>query len=276
MKILVVCETMRYLSGSPLYNYTLAKELAKDNDVSFQSDWAENKLKKDLESVGVKCITNTDEEYDLALISQRAFPIPKSKKVINIVHSEYDCETPIMEGIDHWIAIRPSIKEHLIKEHGISEDKITVIYNGVDLERFKPREKTERDYIKVVIPATIDPLREKFLNYYTSKASKDFRVYLFGKHFGGKVNMNEYVYYQDEIYDIEKEIADADLVAGILLGRVNLEARACDVPSIIHNPENPEELEEYFPDRKEFENKHDIKKVVKQILCLVQTTDKSQ
>ena len=171
---------MEYLSGSPLYNYTLAKELAKTCEVHFQSVWADNFLKRDLESVGVKCVFSTSEEYDLALMSQRRFNKPNAKKVINIVHSEYDCETPI-EGCDHYIAIRPSIKEHLVKEHDIKEEDITVIYNGVDLERFKPREKTERDYIKVVIPATIDPLRQKMFDYYVSRASKDFRVFIFGK-----------------------------------------------------------------------------------------------
>ena len=75
---------------------------------------------------------------DLALMSQRRFNKPNAKKVINIVHSEYDCETPI-EGCDHYIAIRPSIKEHLVKEH-IKEEDITVIYNGVDLD-LNPREK---------------------------------------------------------------------------------------------------------------------------------------
>jgi glycosyltransferase involved in cell wall biosynthesis len=264
-KILISCETMTYLSGSPLYNYTLAKELAKNNEVHFQSVWTDNFLKKDLEAVGVKCVFSTTEEYDLALMSQRRFNKPNAKKVINIVHSEYDCETPI-DGCDHYVAIRPSIKEHLIKEHGIKEENITVIYNGVDLERFKPVKKTERDYIKIVIPATIDPLRQKMFDYYTSRASRNFRIFIFGKDFGANIPDSPDIIVSGETDEIEKEIADADLVAGILLGRINLEARACDVPSVIHNPDNPDEMEKYFPDRKEFEEKHDIKKVAKQLL----------
>lgn len=271
MKIVILCETMTYLSGSPLYNYTLAKELAKDNEVIVISSWSNNSLRNDLVTSGVTCTDSIIGEYDLALISQRSFSITNAKKVINIVHSEYDCETPIIEGIDEWIAIRPSIKEHLIKEHGISEDKITVIYNGIDLERFKPVEKSKRDYIKVVIPATLDNLREKFLNYYTTKATKDYQVYLFGKNFGANISLNEFVHVSDEIDNIQDEIADSDLVAGILLGRVNLEARACNVKSYIHNPENPEEFEEYYPNRKEFEEKHDIKNVVKQIMKIYDT-----
>lgn len=268
MKIIIVCQTMTYLSGSPLYNYTLAKELAKENDVSLLSSWANNKLKSDLEEIGVKCITEANEEYDLAIVSQRNFPVPKAKRVINIVHSEYDCETPITEGIDHWVAIRPSIKEHLIKEHGLKDKDITVIYNGVDLERFKPINKSKRNFIKVVIPATIDPLRQRMFNYYTSRASKDFRIFIIGKDFGAYIPNNEFIIIKGETDEIEKEIADADIVAGILLGRVNLEARACDVISYIHNPENPEEYEVFYPHRWDFEERHDIKNVANKILSI--------
>lgn len=267
LKILISCHTMTYLSGSPLYNYTLAKELAKEHEVHFQSTWTDNFLKRDLEASGVKCVNFSTEVYDLALMSQIDYPKPRAVTVINIVHSEYDCETPI-EGCDHYIAIRPSIKEHLISEHGIPEDQITVIYNGVDLERFKPREKSERDYTKVVIPATIDPLRQKLFDYYASRASENYRIFVFGKDFGANIPESPYITVQGETDEIEKEIADADLVAGILLGRVNLEARACDVPSIIHNPDKPEEMERYYPERNEFEEKHDIKRVAKQILSL--------
>lgn len=258
---------MTYLSGSPLYNYTLAKELAKNHEVHFQSVWADNYLKSDLISCGVKCLETSEEVYDLALVSQRAFPKPKAIKLVNIVHSEYDCETPI-PGCDHYVAIRPSIKEHLIAEHGIKEEDISVIYNGVDLERFKPIEKPARDYIKVVIPATIDSLRQKMFDYYSARANKDFRVFVFGKSFGANIPKSEFIKVQDETNEIEKDIAGADIVAGILLGRVNLEARACNVKSLIHNPDNPEEFEEYYPDRDEFEEKHDIKKVADKLLSL--------
>ena len=267
MKILISCESMTTLSGSPLYNYTLAKELAKNNEVHFQSVWVDNSLRRDLEAAGVKCIYNATETYDLAFLSQRKYPKPNAVDVINIVHSEYVYETPI-DNCDHYVAIRPSIKEHLVKEHGIKEENITVIYNGIDLERFKPIDKTKRDYTKVVIPATIDHLRQKMFDYYTSRANKDFRIFIIGKHCGARIPESPYITIQGETDKIEKEIADADLVAGILLGRVNLEARACNVKSIIHNPENPEEMEEYYPEREEFEERHDIKKVAKRLLCL--------
>jgi glycosyltransferase involved in cell wall biosynthesis len=190
-------------------------------------------------------------------------PLPSADKTIHIVHSEYECETP-RDNMEHYVAIRPSIKEHLIKEHNIPEEKIKVIYNGIDLELFSPREKTDRDYFKVVIPATRDSLRQKFFDYYVNKANKDYRVFIYGRQFSAKIQ-GDYVYQFDEVSNIEEHIADADLVAGILLGRVNLEARAMDVISVIHNPDDPEDYYEYYPDRKDFEDKHDIKNVAKQL-----------
>ena len=126
MKIILVCSTMQYLSGSPLYHYALAKELAKEHEVSVLSRWSPNHLKFDLEDSGVKTITEATEEYDLAIVSQQDFPLPKAKRTVHVIHSEYDCETP-RPNMEHYVAIRPSIKKHLIEEHGIPAEKITVI-----------------------------------------------------------------------------------------------------------------------------------------------------
>jgi glycosyltransferase involved in cell wall biosynthesis len=266
-KIIIVCSTMEYLSGSPLYHFTLAKELAKNHQVSFLSKWASNHLKYELEDNGVEILESpTTSHFELCIVSQRDMPLPKADKYIHIVHSEYECETP-RDNMEHYVAIRPSIKEHLINEHNIPEEKITVIYNGIDLDTFHPIQKSERDYFKVVIPATRDRLRQKMFDYYVNKANENYRVFIYGKQFGADIK-GDYVYQFDEVSNIEEHIGDSDLVAGILLGRVNLEARAMNIPSIIHNPENPEDCEEYYPDRKTFDERHDIKNVANQLLCL--------
>jgi glycosyltransferase involved in cell wall biosynthesis len=263
MKIILVCSTMQYLSGSPLYHYALAKELVKEHKVSFLSKWSPNHLRFDLEELGVEVLEEPKGHYDLAIVSQQDMPLPNADKTIHVVHSEYDCETP-RPNMEHYVAIRPSIKKHMIDEHNIPADKIKVIYNGVDLEQFSPREKSKRDYFKIVIPATRDRLRQRMFDHYCQKASRDYRVYIYGKNFGARIK-GDYVYQFDEVSNIEEHIGDADLVAGILLGRVNLEARAMDVKSIIHNPDDPEDFYEYYPDRKTFEEMHDIKRVAKQL-----------
>lgn len=258
MRILLACNEIKSLTGSPMYNLALAKELGKTSFVSlYTSDDKEFKF---------------DSFYDLVILSQpkqkNILGKLRAKKIINVIHSEYEYEDPIIDPrIDAYIAIRPSIKKHLVDCHGIPAEMIYVIYNGIDMERFYKRVVNSNDYIKVVLPCTIDNLREPFLKYYVNKANKSFRVYQYGKkHID--IPKNEYFYIHDEVKDIENYIGDADIVAGIFLGRVNLEARAMGIPSIIHNADNPEEKQFYFPKWDEFKDRHDIINVAKKIIKL--------
>ena len=278
MRILIICRTMTYFSGSPLYNYTLAIELKKQgHDVSVYSMWNKNELVDGFADAKImtfyKQPTRKDGKFDLVIISQPdlkdALDEIEAKKIINIVHSEYDVETPITDKrIDKYVVIRPSIKEHLIRSHGIKEENIKVVYNGIDFSRFSKSKRiiNKNDYVKVVIPCTIDMLRIKFLEYYSKLASKQYRVFIYGKAYSNSFTTNEWVFVNNEVFDIENYIADADIVAGILLGRINLEARAMGIVSIIHNPDDPEEKEIYFPETKEFNKRHDIINVAKNIL----------
>ena len=46
-----------------------------------------------------------------------------------------------MKKLKKYIAIRPSIKKHLIDNFKIKEEKITTIYNLFNKSRFKPKNK---------------------------------------------------------------------------------------------------------------------------------------
>lgn len=285
MKILIVVSEMITFTGSPMYNYTLAMELrSQGHNVDVYSIFSNNEIRNNLWKNGVIPITKIDENknYDLTLISQNTHKALldnlKSNRIINIVHSEYDVESPIISPkIDKYIAIRPSIKDHIVKEHGIDKENVAVIYNGVDFERFNSDKKKKHDgkYVKVVLPCTIDKLRLKFLNYYTEKASEKFRVYIYGHNYIPEFinGLNKYIYVDEAKFDIENYIADADLVAGILLGRINLEAMAMGIKTIIHNPDNPNEIEEFKMEKNQFNKKHNIVNVAKSIIKLYDNID---
>jgi len=277
IKILIICQTMTYLSGSPLYNYTLAMELKKQgHDVSVYSLWKDNDIRNNLAKEKILAWHEYPKgEFDLVIISQvnnkDVLDMIKAKKVINVIHSEYDCETPIIsDKIDHYITIRPLIKKHLVEEHKIPYNKVSVIYNGIDFERFSPdkRKIHDGDYTKVVLPCTMDMLRIKFLEYYTRQANKKFRVYIYGTEYDNYFYRNEWVFVKNEKFDIENYIADADYVAGILLGRINIEARSMGIISYIHDPADPNIQETYYPNDKEFKERHDIVNVVEKIIKL--------
>jgi len=280
MKILIIVSEMISLSGSPMYNYTLAMELKRQgNEVDIYSRFSNNTIRNNLINSGINAITQipANKKYDLTLISQPLYTYLlkdiKTDMIINICHSEYDEESPIIGNrVCHYIAIRPSIKEHLVKSHNIREDNITVIYNGIDFNRFNKskRKKHSGEYTKVVLPCSIHDFRLPFIKYYTDKASKDYKIYIYGHNFirGFEKTINEYVFLSDAKFDIENYIYDADIVAGILYGRVNLEANAMGINTYIHNPLDPKDNYRYEIKNQEFNERHDIKNVAKQIIQL--------
>lgn len=270
---------MTSLSGSPLYHYTLAMELLKQgHQVVFLSQWKKNFMQTNLKRAGAYLMSEINDdirkEFDRIIISQQdhegVLTMVLAKKIINVIHSEYEAETPITGShIDEYIAIRPSIKQHLIEFHNIPDEKIRVVYNGVDFEKYSPekRKETPKNYTKIVLPCTLDMLRKPFIEYYTKQARENFRVFLIGHDFGNDIYKNEWVYQQEAVEDLENYIADADYVAGILLGRVNLEARAMGILSYIHDPVDPRNRKIFFPEDEEFNQRHNITNVAKQIIC---------
>jgi UDP-glucose:(heptosyl)LPS alpha-1,3-glucosyltransferase len=52
------------------------------------------------------------------------------------------------EKVSKIIAISEMVKQDMIRWYGVSEDRITVVYNGVDIERFHPRNRQYREEIR--------------------------------------------------------------------------------------------------------------------------------
>lgn len=280
---------MAYLSGQPLYCYELCRELKKQgHDVTMMSelhipdgqrpDNDGHKLVENLTAEGIDCIewnASKCSGYDLILASE-----PQSRIVLetsgrtpifNIVHSEYECESPIPDRpeIAKYICIRPSIAAHIITQHNIPINKVKVIYNGVDRLRFDTKfciNSQNKGFYRIVIPCTLDGLREKFLNHMIESATFERRIDIYGMDCGAKLIQSDYVCIHKDTFDIQEAMIGADEVAGILLGRVNLEAWSMGIKSTIYDPVT---LEHYTVEPpKDFDKKHNIINVVKQILNL--------
>ncbi len=52
------------------------------------------------------------------------------------------------KGLTKVIAISDMVKQDMMRWYGMPEEKITVVYNGVDLERFHPRNRQYREEIR--------------------------------------------------------------------------------------------------------------------------------
>lgn len=279
MKILITGNSMSYLSGQPLYCYELAMELKRQgHQIEVRSDWMGehgtdgHKLLENLVRAGIGCCDWDSQwlmkDFDLWIASEEvsmriADQIP-DVPMINVVHSEYDCEGPIKDRPAAWIGIRQSIIDHIVESHGVLREKCFLVHNGVDRSRFKHSTKPETAHATIVIPCTFDPLRRKFIRYMQSIASETQHVHFYGSAYGVKIGETEFVKVFPDTFNIEKAIGEADLVAGIWLGRINLEARSCGVPSIMFNPETLERVG-FFPSEEEFDEKYNIKNVAKKI-----------
>jgi len=291
MNILVSGQSMSYLSGQPLYCYELCLELKRrGHRVTMCSEYEDGlhgvsgpKLKENLLKAGVilvpiKTLEGLEPSYDLAIVSEGISATVINRlpdtPVINIVHSEYEYETPLENSpqIIAYVCIRQNILRHIVDEHGIPESKCVVIYNGVDRNRFKKRKKTKRDFERVVVPCTLDTLREKFLNHVIDGANEKRHIDIFGFDCGAKLHESPYVTINPDKFEIEEDVSDCEEVAGILLGRVNLEAWSCGIPSRIYDPDTLEN--KLYDPPVDFDQKHNIKNVVEQILKLGVDLDK--
>lgn len=279
MKILISGRAMNYLSGQPLYCYELARELRRvGHTVAIISNWdnptpAAQEMAKQLSLAAIRCLDWNDtpifypsiiiaSEADSSALLDRYPNVP----AINIIHSEYPVERPIVScpNIRAWVAIRPSIKETW---ESTTPGPWEIIYNGVDFERFSPKKRKPVGPEHIVVPCTRDPLREKFLQKMASLARENRRVSIVGKDFGVKFTPSSNLFLYDEMFNIEDIYAYATSVHGILLGRVNLEARAMNLPTYIWNPETLEN-HRWEINGTDFNNRHNIKNVADQIADL--------
>lgn len=231
LKILLSCNNFSYLSGSPLYIYTLAKEFkALGNDVTIYSEYIGGVITDKARELGIKVINKVDsnEKYDVMHLCQKW-----SKHLLYIydtpavytIHSEFPCEEPIRDArIKKYIAIRPSIAE----KWGINCE---IIYNPIDFERFHPFPKPKEELVLFV--GTIDNLREKSALALVEECKNRGIKYRFvGQKFANWAdNLNWY----PDTWDIEEHLKDATETAGIMLGRTSLEGLCADIPAIIYD-----------------------------------------
>jgi glycosyltransferase involved in cell wall biosynthesis len=263
MKILISCLSFKSYTGSELYVYELAKELAKEHDVDIISNIGGDLVDR-IAQFGVNCYdiksppnyflgdgerkfivngetkiaeknkfykTSNETEYDLMLLNHPAISRVLldlyDAPAINIVHSEVlpQYEHPIQHPkVKGYIAIRSKIKEYLIKEWGIESDKISVIYNPIDNVRFNRSDCTKGDYILFV--GSYDYLRTNTISdliKYSKEKGKE--LWLVGRDYPNFVE--PWVKTFEPIWDIEKYVKGACEVASVLLGRTVFEGWLC-------------------------------------------------
>jgi len=284
LNVLIGCLSFTNYTGSELYVFEVAKNLIKDGcDVSICSNVG-NPLASMAKNLGIKLYSlneppgfklgdgkwllktqNGDvvsQPNTLYKVSNVEFDIihlnhkPVTEHLLRLypdtpticsIHSEViSLEEPVIsDQIKKYIAIRPEIKNHIIENFKINPEKIEIIYNPIDDNKFKPLVLNNNNKTKKVIlfVGTIDYLRKETIFDLVNK-TKDNNEELW---IVGKKNENyiddillkeNHVKYYEPTLNVEKYVQQCDETAGILLGRTTIEGWMCGKKGWIYDVDN--------------------------------------
>jgi hypothetical protein len=246
MKILVGCLNVNGLGGSELYHYELIKELHnKGIDVTLFTGRPANpddQVRIKLNELGIKQINTSSilEEFDLIVASQPSINEFMLKKfpntpIISIIHSEIRSEDPILDPrISHYIGIRQPIVDMLINEYNIDSNKVSLIYNPIDISRFNSNNRVSYEKTTgIFVGEVLDNIRFQTVSHLVKECiEKDWDLLLMSD---SKYDFNHpNIKYIDKRWDTESIVKNVDFTAGILLGRTTLEGLCCDIPGYVY------------------------------------------
>jgi hypothetical protein len=246
MKILVGCLNVNGLGGSELYHYELVKELnnAGVNITLFTERPIDlnDQVRIKLNELGIKQIDTLSilEEFDLIVASQPSINEFMLKKfpntpIISIIHSEIRSEDPILDPrISHYIGIRQPIVDMLINEYNIDSNKVSLIYNPIDISRFNSNNRVSYEKTTgIFVGEVLDNIRFQTVSHLVKECiENDWDLYIMSE---SRYDFNHpNVKYIDKRWDTESIVKNVDFTAGILLGRTTLEGLCCGVPGYVY------------------------------------------
>lgn len=241
MKILIGCLYFFSLTGSEMYVYELAKGLSKLNcDISIVAEHKGGILENMITKENIKVYNfqtlPKNEIFDIihcqhVPVTERLIGLYPNIPKICSIHSEmFSVENPVLHSsIQKYIAIRPEIKNHIMKKFGIDESLIQVIYNPVDENRFNTNDTTSQN--NVLFVGSLDGIRKKTifdLVVYTKQSNKE--LWIVGKNMSNYLpilNTYPHVKYFSPTLEIENFVKNCGETAGILLGRTTIEGWLC-------------------------------------------------
>lgn len=217
MNILVTVNSLSNFGGSESFTFTMVEELIRRKhkvDVVV-SDNVKGVFYHKIKSMGVRISqTPIKKKYDIVLgshnnviekVKHLKCPIIQTShgKIINL-----EQPTPVA---DYYVSISDEVKQYLT-QNGYES---TIIYNGINLERFKPNKPINKS-LKNVLSLSQSFLLNNTLKSICNRLNVNFR-------YRDK--------FENPIFNIEDDINEADLV--ISLGRGAYEAMACGRPVLV-------------------------------------------
>ena len=312
LNILIGCLSFKSYTGSELYVYELAKGLIQDgHNVSICSDIGKplaeeaGRLGISLYSLnsppgyvlgdGIKTVSQnsktiitkentlykiSDVTYDILHLNHKPVTehllrlYPETPAICSIHSEVIDLEYPVLSPqIKKYIAIRQEIKDFLVQKFNLPQNKIELIYNPIDEERFKPiNTNTENRKKRILFVGTIDYLRkDMIIDLIKTCKQNHSELWIVGKedenYLPALINNQDHVRYFKPSKNIENFIYQCDETAGILLGRTTIEGWLCGKKGWIYEVDDEGRIKnKKLHDIPEDINKFKSKKVTKEIL----------
>lgn len=211
MNILVTNNTFGHIGGSETYAYTFIEELIRRgfNVDALPGHNVNGKIGDMVRGLGVDITPNPKHDnYDMVLGSHTSTMVKVKNLTCPIVqtcHGVYVSPEQPSPYANIHVSISEEVKNHL-QQKGYES---TIIYNGVNLERFKPIRKINKE-LKVVLSLSQHQPMNNVLKRVCDRLGLQFKY------------RNKF---SNPIFNIENEINEADLV--VTLGRGAYEAMAC-------------------------------------------------
>ena len=221
MKILMVNHTLKHYAGSETFTYTLACELKRlGHEVTCFSPRL-GQLADRLREANIPVTDNMaalPDDVDVIHAHHRhesllAFARFPNKPMILVCHGVLPWqEQPARSrlNVHHYVAVSEEVRAHLVRRHRIDAGKISIIWNGIDLERFVSRRPIASRPRRALVVSNYMPDPVRFL---IDRACG--RLDIAVSHAGKAAS----------IWAVDEEVNRADLV--FALGRSALEALAC-------------------------------------------------
>src|ERR1017187_6148923 len=127
MRILLPVISYSYLTGSELYVYELARELIRrGHDVTVAATRVGGALEGPSKAAGIRSYQFGDVrvcggQFDMVHASepgptQWALSTHPDDPIICSIHSQYECEQPVIDGrIRHYLCIRPEVQKKVVE-----------------------------------------------------------------------------------------------------------------------------------------------------------------
>jgi O-antigen biosynthesis protein len=229
MRFLITCYTLG-LSGSSTYTFTLASELKKKGHTveifcPIPQQIAEELRKKDIK-VYATLAEIVNQNYSCIIAQHNVFAmmarsVKPETPMIFISHGIL----PFLEhppsidiNIQQYVAVSEKVKENLVLNYGIDPEKVTIVRNFVDVNRYFPQTEINESPKTILFMSNNQNAR---VLETIQKACERLQIKLIG--IGGT----------NQTLNTEDFINQADIV--ISLGRGILEAMACGRAVIVYD-----------------------------------------